>query len=311
MYHKHFNLLEAPFHLTPDTHFFYKAQPYQEALDTIILSLNNNEGFIKVTGPVGSGKTLLCRELLNAIDSQFVTAYIPNPMLSVQELYRLIIHELGGDVPTDENVFNINSALNKQLLSLKEEGKKAVLIVDEAQSMTDESLEAIRLITNLETEKHKLLQIVLFGQYELDEKLNTRKFRQLKQRIIFSCHLRPLNKEEFATYIYHRVNRASEQYQSLFDHAALKKLYAASGGIPRLINILCHKSLISAFSEGKKIAGARHVKQAVRDSANDPVNIEESRSKSFLSVSIVEGVTLFLLGALLTAQLINLGWYGL
>lgn len=307
MYQKHFNFLETPFHLTPDTNFFYKAAPYQEALDTIVLSLKNNEGFIKVTGPVGAGKTLLCRELLNTIDGEFVTAYIPNPMLPAAELYRLIIHELGGKVPSDENAFNIHSSLNEQLLSLTENHKRAVLIIDEAQSMSDESLEAIRLITNLETEKNKLLQVVLFGQHELDEKLNTVRFRQLKQRIVFSCYLRPLNRDEFATYVYHRINRASEHYQTLFDRAALRKLFEASGGIPRLINILCHKTLISAFSEGRKVAGVRHVKQAIKDSINH-VHEKDVTTKTYTKTRKAEYAVLFLLSALLVALLINFGW---
>ncbi len=265
MYKAHFGLREAPFGITPDTSFFFACSNYQEALNTLLIAAKNGEGFIKITGEVGIGKTLLCRKFMATLDKSFVTAYIPNPYLEPRTLMMALADELEIQLDKDVDQHQLLKSINHRLLVLAREGKRVVLCLDEAQAMPVESLEALRLLTNLETEKRKLLQIVMFGQPELDKKLQQEVIRQLNQRITFHYHLGPLTRDDLEFYVSHRLSVAGYSGSRLFDRSAIRALYSASGGIPRLANILAHKSLMLGFGEGKQQINARHVRAAAAD----------------------------------------------
>ena len=266
MYEQHFGLNQQPFGLTPNTAFFLNVQGYREAFNMLQVALANGEGFIKVVGEVGTGKTMLCRKLLNTLDKdRYLTAYIPNPFLNPAALYRAIAEELGISCKTRDGINEYQKALNQRLVDLVGEGKKVVLVIDEAQSMPMKSLEALRLISNLETETTKLIHIVLFGQQELDELLNHRGLRQLRQRITFAYRLPPLDLQGTREYIQHRVGTAGFDRGQLFSASAVKLIYRASRGVPRLVNILCHKALMVGYGKGQQQISKSHVAAAIKD----------------------------------------------
>ncbi len=265
MYLYHYGFTELPFTLTPNTSFYVGLEPHSEALNVLLVALKNGEGFIKVIGEVGTGKTLICRKLLNEIPEHFVTAYIPNPYLTPDELRRSLATELGIPQAQRMNVPLLGQRIQERLLKLHSQGHSVVLILDEAQALPEESLEALRLFTNLETETRKLLQVVLFAQPELDSRLNESKFRQLKQRITFSYKLRAMTKPEVQNYIEHRIRVAGYKGNGLFTKAIAKKVAKASGGIPRLVNILCHKALMLAYGQGKFTISQKDLQLAIND----------------------------------------------
>lgn len=266
MYLSHFGLRELPFSITPDTSFFFPHSSHQEALNTLLVAVRTGEGFMKVVGEVGTGKTLLCRKFLDALDREnTVTAYVPNPYLGPNTLLLAIADEFGIVYPDKVNQHQLLKLLTKFLLGSAAAGKRAVLCLDEAQAMPVETLEAIRLLTNLETERRKLLQVVLFGQPELDQKLNNPSIRQLKQRITFSCNLRPLSFADVEYYLGHRLGIAGHNGTRVFATDAVKQLCRASAGVPRLVNVLAHKSLMAAFGEGARTITVAHVRAAVAD----------------------------------------------
>ena len=252
MYLDHFKLHEFPFTLTPNTGFYCDLSVHQQVLNVLLVSLRSGEGFIKVTGEVGAGKTLMCRKLLAALGEDFVTAYIPNPNLTVIGLHRALAHELGIDLPGDIDQHQLLELISKRLLEYHRKNIKVALFIDEAQVLSDDCLEAIRLLTNLETETRKLLQVVLFGQPELDQRLKAPHLRQLKQRISFSCCLTPIPKTDIENYLAYRLAAAGYSYGSLFIQSACDLLYRKSRGIPRLINILCHKAMLVAYGRGQQ-----------------------------------------------------------
>lgn len=265
MYQSHFGLKELPFGITPDTSFFFALTRYQEALNTLLVAAQNGEGFIKITGEVGTGKTLLCRKFLASLGNRFVTAYIPNPYLEPRALLMALADELGINVEASADQHQLLKALTAKLMHHAAQKKQVVVCLDEAQAMPLETLEALRLLTNLETEKRKLLQVVLFGQPELDEKLEHDSVRQLKQRITFHYRLESLAREEIDYYIAHRLRVAGFSGARLFTPQAIRLLYRASGGTPRLINILSHKAMLVTYGEGKSQVMRRHMTSAVRD----------------------------------------------
>jgi len=265
MYQEFFGLSERPFGITPDTSFFFAFSSYQEALNTLLVAVRTGEGFIKITGEVGTGKTLLCRKFMASLGGDFVTAYIPNPYLEPRTLLLAVAEDLR--IPLDASVdqHHLLKALTLGLLKFAREGKRVVLCLDEVQAMPLETMEALRLLTNLETEKRKLLQIVLFGQPELDQKLEQESIRQLKQRITFHYCLGTLQRDELDSYIAHRLAMAGNRGAQLFDRPALSLLHRASGGVPRLVNILAHKALLLTYGEGRAHAGKKQVRAAVAD----------------------------------------------
>lgn len=265
MYLQHFGLSEPPFTLTPDTDFFFNHGSHQEALNVLLVALQGGEGFIKVTGEVGTGKTLICRQLLNLLDDNYVTAYIPNPFLNPTALRMALAEELGIEFARNIGQHRLLKLITGRLLELNSQGRQVVLLLDEAQAMPDESLEALRLLTNMETEKRKLLQVVLFGQPELDTRLAQRKLRQLRQRIVFSYQLRPLQRRVLDDYVQHRLLVAGYQGNVLFSRGALKQLHRASRGIPRLVNLLCHKALMAAYGSGTMQVKRMHLLHAASD----------------------------------------------
>lgn len=265
MYEAHFGLQEAPFALTPNTRYFLRAPSHNDALELLLIALRQREGFIKITGEVGTGKTLLCRLLLNELEQEAYTAYIPNPHLTPETLYEAVAEELGVDVARCANTHQVLKALNQRLIALAMEQRQVVLVIDEAQAMPEQTIEALRLLTNLETESTRLLQVVLFGQPELDLLLGRDSLRQLRQRITFAHRLAPLDRASVAQYLRHRLAQAGYNGGELFAPAALRVMTRSSGGIPRLVNILAHKSMLAAWGRGDRQVGRSHVLMAVRD----------------------------------------------
>ncbi len=267
MYEKFFQLQEKPFSLTPDTQFYFNKQSHRSALNTLLVALRHCEGFIKIVGEVGTGKTLLCRKLLNTLDANYYTAYIPNPYLTPDELKVFLAEEIGAPVTAGMPSHHLLGEINKRLVQLAQQKRQVVLVIDEAQAMPRETIESLRLLTNLETEKRKLLQVVLLGQPELDVMLSRPDLRQLKQRIVFSERLYPFDWKGVNTYIDFRLASAGSNDPTLFSGYAKALLFFATGGIPRLINILAHKAMIAAYGRGdKKIKGV-HMAKAIADTA--------------------------------------------
>jgi len=264
-YVSYFGLREPPFGITPDTSFFYAGRGTQQALNTLLVAIANGEGFIKITGEVGNGKTLLCRKFLGTLDAGWVSAYIPNPTLDPRGLLLAIAEELGVTIDVGADQHRLLKSITKCLLDLARLRKRVVLCLDECQAMALETLEAVRLLTNLETEKRKLLHVVLFGQPELDRRLADPSIRQLLQRITFHYSLTGLEKDEVGAYLAHRLAIAGYARDTLFADGAVTALHRGSRGVPRLVNIIAHKSLLLVFGEGGNKVEKRHVAAAIGD----------------------------------------------
>lgn len=293
MYLSFFNLSEMPFTLTPNTEFFCALEPHHEAMQVLTTALEMGEGFIKVTGEVGTGKTLLCRKLLNQIEEDYFVAYLPNSYLSPEELRWAIAVELGMEVDKTLDQQSLSQQINHYLLELQEDNERVVLLIDEAQCLSWETLEALRLFTNLETETDKLIQVVLFGQPELDEKLANSKVRQLRQRISFSYSLRAMTASEVIYYINHRLQVAGFNQPPLFSNRLGLEIARASRGIPRLVNILCHKVLLQAYGEGLNTITSRHIQLAIADTDD----CSKYRSNQYWGYSVL-AISVFVITAI-------------
>ncbi len=268
MYLRHFSLREAPFSITPDSAFFYPHEGAQAALNMLLVALRSGEGFLKIVGEVGCGKTVLCRQLLKILEGECVTAYIPNPSLGPAALLMALVHELGVDVPSPLNRHKVLNALRDCLLTHAAAGRRVVVCIDEAQAIPVRTLESLRLLSNLETEKQKLLQLVLLGQPELDEKLSRPELHQLLQRITFSEYLGPMMTHRIPAYLEHRLATAalSEATDTqVFGPEAAQEITRFSGGVPRLVNVLAHKCLMLAYGENVHRVNLRHVRLAAAD----------------------------------------------
>ena len=265
MYLAHFGLHELPFGLTPDTAFAFSTRAHQEALNTLLIAADSGEGFIKITGEVGTGKTLLCRRFLATLPPQYLSCYLPNPNHTPRTLLFALAEELGESLPASASEFELLKKINDTLLHLAAEGRRVVVCVDEAQALKHASLETLRLLSNLETEKRKLMQVVLFGQPELDAKLAMPNLRQLRQRISFHYRLGTLDRDELRLYLDHRMRVAGYRGAEVFSRSAVKALHKASGGTPRLANILAHKALLAVYGEGGVQVERKHVRNAARD----------------------------------------------
>ena len=269
MYLAHFGLSEMPFALTPDTAYAFSTRAHQEAMNTLFVAAEAGEGFIKITGEVGTGKTLLCRRFLAALEERgdaFITCYLPNPNLTPRTLMLSLAEELGETLPASADPYTLHKTINQRLLELASANLRVIVCIDEAQALSLESLEALRLLSNLETEKRKLMQVVLFGQPELDSKLQRDDLRQLRQRIAFAYRLGGLGPSELGVYLEHRLRVAGHVGPPVFCAAAVARLHKASQGTPRVVNILAHKTLLAVFGEGGACVEQRHVRAAERDS---------------------------------------------
>ena len=261
MYLSHFGLSSPPFSLTPNTDMFLGFLPHYEAIQTIIAALKMGEGVIKVTGEVGTGKTMVCRKLMEHIEPHVALVYLPNPILSGNQLQFAVAQELGLN---NVDCLNVVSLIQDKLIEHRGQGKKTVLIVDEAQALSSEGLETLRLLGNIETRQEKLLQLVLFGQPELDIRLEQHDMRQFRQRITFNCQLRSLSIEEGVAYINNRLDKAGST-GNLFSMEQKKAIWRSAMGIPRLMNQISHKALLSAFSDHSIQLKNQHVFLAIHD----------------------------------------------
>lgn len=263
MYNEYFGFREAPFNITPDTRLFFFSHTHREAFDHVLFGIRERKGFILLTGEVGSGKTTLCRAILEHLEPRFKTALILNPCMTATQLLKAILVELGIK-PKRDRIGNL-TALNDFLLRQLSEGNDVVLIIDEAQDMSPELLEEVRLLSNLETSSRKLLQIVLVGQPELREMIDTKALRQLRQRITVRYHVQPLSYDETRHYIEHRIGACTSSRQPKFNWAALRAIHHYSGGIPRLINAACDRVLLYGYVRGCQRFGGLHVWKSIRE----------------------------------------------
>ncbi|KKK97420.1 hypothetical protein LCGC14_2652920, partial [marine sediment metagenome] len=264
MYNHFFGFTERPFKLVPNPAYLYLSQSHEEALAHLTYGLSQGDGFVIITGEVGTGKTTLCRAFLDKLDDNTEAAYIFNPKLNAVQLLAAINAEFR--IHSDaKNIKDLIDTLNTYLLGQKAKGKTVIVLIDEAQNLSQDVLEQLRLLSNLETTRDKLLQIILVGQPELGDLLDSYDMRQLRQRMTLNCHLRPLTYQETKAYIHHRLHIASEKPAIQFDRAVLKAVYKYSGGIPRLINIACDRSLLSAYGKNQPNVTGRIARHAIRE----------------------------------------------
>lgn len=292
MYREHFGLHDAPFRLSPDTAFYFPGSSHQQALTMLQLALADGEGFLKLTGEVGLGKTLLCRTLLAQLGPEFFTAWIPNPDQSPASMRASLARELGLDLPVNVGQDRAIRQITDRLIALASEGRRPVLLIDEAQALPTATLEAIRLLTNIETEQRKLLQVVLLGQPELDRRLAQPNLRQLLQRISFSHRLQPLDADDVAAYVRHRLRVAGHADGELFSIGALRALAGHSGGVPRLVNILAHKALLVGFGRGVAQIGTAEVERAAEDTESVSPSLSLWRGRWAIGAGVVASLSL-------------------
>ena len=298
MYLEHFGLDRPPFKITPVTNFFFSGANRGEILDALIYAITESEGIIKVTGEVGSGKTMLCRMLLERLPQQVESIYLANPSLSREEMLYAIADGLGLNLE-GQRVNVIMQALQNLLAQKASEGKRVVVLVDEAHAMPLDTLEELRLLYNLQVGDHKLLQLVLFGQPELNEKLNQPNMRQLKDRIVHHFTMLPLSNPVVESYLLFRMRAAGYRGSNVFSAAATTLIGKASNGLMRRVNILADKSLLAAFVEDTHNIEVRHVQAAIRDREVSPRHAWRNRK----TVAMAGGI------ALSAALLIAIGWY--
>ncbi len=269
MYTEYFGLDKAPFKITPDPQFFFSGGNRGAVLEALLYAVARGEGIVKVVGEVGSGKTMLCRMLERELPSDCEIVYLANPRLSPEEILQAIAIELHLNVAKDASKVEVMRLLHSYLLEKHANNRSVVMFIEEAQGMDLETLEEIRMLSNLETTQDKLLQIVLFGQPELNEKLQVHEIRQLKERITYSFDLAPLNRGEIRDYVNTRIRTSGFRGNNLFSPAAIRALERRSGGLLRRINILADKALLAAFSRGDRLVKPQHLRLAARDSEFD------------------------------------------
>lgn len=291
MYQSYFGLAEEPFSIAPDPRYLYMSQRHQEALAHLLYGVNAGGGFVLLTGEVGAGKTTVCRCLLEQIPESCDEAYIFNPKLTVEELLSTICAEFGIACPPGNTSVKVYiDRINTYLLDAHARGRHTVLIIDEAQNLSADVLEQLRLLTNLETNQRKLLQIILLGQPELAAMLARPELRQLAQRIIARYHLGPLGKQEVAAYVQHRLVVAGAQ-RLLFPTALMGQLYRLSGGIPRIINVLCDRALLGTYAQSKEKVDGATLKQAAKEVFHNPV-AQRSMLRPLLAGLLLAGTVL-------------------
>jgi general secretion pathway protein A len=260
----YYGLTEPPFDITPNPRFLFYSAKHREAFNQLLYGIRERKGFVQMTGEVGAGKTTLCRAMLEHLDNRFSTALILNPVMSADELVKTIALEFCLPVHGLDRVDTL-AVINNFLLHQVECGKETLLIIDEAQDMTDDLLEQVRLLSNLETDDRKLLQIILFGQPELRERLNNPRLRQLRQRITVRYHLPPLTRHEVTDYVRHRLHVSGGNGSPCFTRPALWRVHRYSQGIPRLVNAVCDKALLAGFVQQREQIDFSMVGEAVRE----------------------------------------------
>ena len=268
MYLEYYGLTDPPFDITPNPRFLFYSAKHREAFNHLLYGIRERKGFVQLTGEVGAGKTTLCRAMLEQLDGRFSTALILNPVMSANELVQAIAMEYGLPVNGLDRLNTVN-VINQFLLQQVERAKDTVLIIDEAQDLTDDLLEQVRLLSNLETDDRKLLQIVLLGQPELRDRLNNHKLRQLRQRITVRYHLLPLSRYEVSHYIRHRLEVSGAKGAPTFTRPALWRVYRYSKGIPRLMNALCDKALLAGFVQQTDRITWSMIGRAIRELEGD------------------------------------------
>lgn len=264
MYQEFYGFTESPFNITPDPRFLFFSDRHREAFNHMLFGIQERKGFIQITGEVGAGKTTLCRALLEELGPQVKTALILNPLLNREQMLRQILTELGLESAGLDHL-EAMEVLNRYLLEQAAEGRDVVLFIDEAQDLSPELLEQVRLLSNLETDERKLLQIVMIGQTELRDMLDRRSLRQLRQRITVRYHLTPLSLHETEYYMHHRLQVAGANSRPTFSRWAVRRIYRYSRGIPRLINAVCDKSLLCGYVTGSDHLTLWHVRRAIRE----------------------------------------------
>jgi MSHA biogenesis protein MshM len=287
MYLDHFGLRESPFRITPHTEFFFAGANRGATLEALIYAITHDEGIVKVSGEVGSGKTMLCRMLLEKLPKHVDTVYLANPSLSRDEILYAIAEELQAPIPEGRSHLLLR-ALQERLIDIYAADRQVVVMIDEAHAMPPETLEEIRLLSNLESSRHKLLHIVLFGQPELDERLSETNMRQLKERITHNFALEPLHRNDIKDYLMFRIRAAGYRGPDLFTPGAIHLISRASEGLTRRINILADKSLLSAFSENKHQIDSKQIKAAIHDAQFNPMHDGAARPlKWIISASVI------------------------
>ena len=271
MYASHFGLSEPPFSISPDPRFLYMSHRHKEAMAHLIYGIEEGGGFVVLTGEVGTGKTTLCRCLVQQLPDQVDVALILNPQINHIELLQTLCDELKIEYPQSASVKVLLDLLNEYLLKTYTEGKRAVLIIDEAQLLTRTVLEQVRILTNLETTKQKLLQIILVGQPELSVTLNRKDMRQLAQRVTARYHLQPLNLEDTRVYVNYRLAVVGCR-KRIFNNRALRYVYKRSAGVPRLINIICDRALLGAYTRNTNEVSTTILREAAQEVLGQPVS---------------------------------------
>lgn len=301
MYYAHFGLKEPPYKITPNTEFFFSGGNRGAILDALTYAITSGEGIIKVVGEVGSGKTMLCRMLQTLLPEQVESVYLANPSVAPEDVLHAIAFELQLELPPDSDRLRVMQVLQAYLLDRHAEGKRVVIFVEEAQGMPLATLEEIRLLSNLETRHDKLLQIVLFGQPELDDNLNQTQIRQLRERITHSFNLGPLVEQDVADYLIFRLRAAGYFGPHLFSKSAIRMIARSSAGLVRRINILADKALLAAFSENVYQVTPKHVKAAIRDSEFGAEQLKKGNARK-----LALGAAAILLLGLVLGYLLNL-----
>ena len=267
MYIRYYGFKEKPFNITSDPSFFFLSKRHKEAIACVSYGIKERKGIITLTGEIGTGKTTLCRSLLAQLDKSIKTSVVLNPYFSDVQLLEFIVQDFGIKIKRRSRLHIINE-LNTFLLHESSLGNNAVIIIDEAQNLTIRQLEQIRLLSNLETDKEKLLQIVLVGQPELRDKLNLYQLRQIKQRVMVDYHIEPLAQDELTQYIRHRVTIALQpqnEKKVSFSEDAVTAIFKFSQGIPRLINLICERALLLGFIQEKNIIGETIISTCIKD----------------------------------------------
>ncbi len=264
MYQEFYGLAAPPFNITPDPRYLFFSRRHRQAFEHILFGISERKGFIQITGEIGAGKSTLCRKVLEELRDGYATALILNPVMTPIQLTRSVLRELDLDDSGNDRI-RLVERLNDFLLERAHAGDVVVLFIDEAQDMSDELIEQVRLLSNLETDQHKLLQIVLIGQPELRDRLDSPVLRQLRQRITVRYHLGPINRQETVAYIQHRLLVAGSNGRPSFSRPAFRAIHRYSRGIPRLINAVCDKSLLCGYVQGRDQIGWWQVRRAIHD----------------------------------------------